>query len=185
MYDAALMYRELAERRGSQLSAKWTRGAFALATVHRAENTDDPARLRAIVSALDRIAQTVCPVVWPVHPRTRKYLADSDVSTGAIATAEPFSYLDMLLLEGRARFILTDSGGVQKEAYFFQVPCITLRDETEWQETLENRCNVLAGSDPEAIVAAATAVQAGPWVARYGTGCAGTEIVDALERAGE
>jgi UDP-GlcNAc3NAcA epimerase len=93
---------------------------------------------------------------------------------------EPLSYLNMLLLEARARVILTDSGGVQKEAYFFQVPCVTLREETEWLETLDNRCNVLAGADEDAIVAAVASDGAGPWTAKYGDGNAGAAILDAI-----
>src|SRR4029434_4899304 len=133
---------------------------------------------------LDRISQTICPVVWPVHPRTRKKLDDIGCSTDSLIAIEPLSYFEMLLLEGRARLILTDSGGVQKEAYFFQVPCVTLRDETEWQETLDNRCNVLAGADRDAILAAARQGDAGPWTAEYGNGHAGTAILDAVVRAG-
>jgi UDP-GlcNAc3NAcA epimerase len=86
----------------------------------------------------------------------------------------------MLLLESRARLILTDSGGVQKEAYFFEVPCVTLRDETEWQETLANHCNVLAGANTEAVVAAARLTEVGPWTADYGDGQAGTACLRAL-----
>jgi UDP-N-acetylglucosamine 2-epimerase len=100
-----------------------------------------------------------------------------------ITIIEPVSYLDMLLLEGRARFILTDSGGLQKEAYFFKVPCITLRDETEWIETLENRCNVLTGCSEERILeAASTAEKCGPWKSSYGDGDAGSSILEALKR---
>ncbi|HYT77368.1 MAG TPA: UDP-N-acetylglucosamine 2-epimerase (non-hydrolyzing) [Vicinamibacterales bacterium] len=180
MYDASIAYRQQAEQRGGRLADTWRPGEFALATVHRAENTDDPNRLRNIVDALDEIARTICPVVWPLHPRTKKRLAEMGVSPGATVLIDPVSYLDMLLLEGRARFVLTDSGGVQKEAYFFQVPCITLRDETEWQETLENRCNVLAGADRRAILAAARNTSAGPWTAEYGSGNAGAAILDAI-----
>jgi UDP-GlcNAc3NAcA epimerase len=132
MYDASLAFRQVAESRGGPLADAWKAGEFALATVHRAENTEDPERLGAVVAGLEKIARSICPVVWPMHPRTRKQLAALGLSTGSISVIPPVSYLDMLLLEGRARFILTDSGGVQKEAYFLKVPCITLRDETEW-----------------------------------------------------
>jgi UDP-GlcNAc3NAcA epimerase len=186
MYDASLMYRERAETLAGPLADRWKAGQFALATVHRAENTDDPERLRRIVNALDQIARTVCPVVWPVHPRTKKCLNDIGCSTESITTIQPVSYLEMLLLEGRARLILTDSGGVQKEAYFLKVPCITLRDETEWRETLENNCNVLTGVCKEQILAAArSAANAGPWTFLYGDGNAGTAMLKALESSGQ
>jgi UDP-GlcNAc3NAcA epimerase len=185
MYDACLVYREMAEQRGGPLAESWQPGAFVLATVHRAENTDDPAKLREIVAALDLVAKDVCPVVWPVHPRTTHRLHELNCSPSGVAMIPPVSYLDMLLLEGRARFVLTDSGGVQKEAYFFHTPCITLRDETEWVETLENNCNVLTGSDGDRILRAATrAGQAGPWTAAYGNGSASDLMLDALTAAG-
>jgi UDP-N-acetylglucosamine 2-epimerase len=165
------------------LADRWRRGEFALATVHRAENTDDPERLRAIVSALEKIARTICSVVWPMRPRTRKCLGEMACALEAVAISDPVSYFDMLLLESRARFVLTDSGGVQKEAYFFRVPCITLRDETEWVETLENHCNVLAGPCEEKILEATRAIgTAGPWTAVYGDGSAGMAIVNAIEQ---
>jgi UDP-GlcNAc3NAcA epimerase len=182
MYDASLIYRQVAEKQRSALANMWQPGQFALATVHRAENTDDADCLRNIVQALDRISRTVAPILWPVHPRTKKRLREMGLSAGHITMIEPVSYLEMLLLEGRARFILTDSGGVQKEAYFFQVPCVTLRDETEWSETLENNCNVLTGTTEREIVAASTRIrEAGPWTAVYGDGNAGTAILNALE----
>jgi UDP-GlcNAc3NAcA epimerase len=181
MYDASIAYGKAAERRGGSLADSWRPGEFALATVHRAENTDDPERLGDIAGALDEIARTTCPVVWPVHPRTKKRLSEMGCSTGAVTMIEPVSYFDMLLLESRARCVLTDSGGVQKEAYFFKVPCITLRDETEWVETLENHCNVLSGSSKERILEAVrTFDTAGPWTAVYGDGSAGIAIVNAL-----
>ncbi len=183
MYDAALASRGVAEQRGGPIADAWRPKQFALATVHRQENTDDPERLRNIVGALDEIAQTVCPVVWPLHPRTKQCMRELGVSPGAVTTIDPVSYLDMLLLEGRARMILTDSGGVQKEAYFFEVPCITLRDETEWVETLQHRCNVLTGANKDAILAAAASTGAGPWTAHYGDGSAGAAILAAIASA--
>jgi UDP-GlcNAc3NAcA epimerase len=183
MYDAALKLRAEAERRGGQLAGRWKKGEFALATIHRAENTDEPARLMAIMSALECIAADICPVVLPLHPRTSKTLAAMGWAPRAIEVIRPVSYMEMLLLEGRARLVLTDSGGVQKEAYFAQVPCITLRDETEWVETLENGCNTLAGAVEEYILAAAKAAAgAGPWNNAYGRGDAGTAILNALDQ---
>jgi UDP-GlcNAc3NAcA epimerase len=181
MYDASMQFSAVAEQSGGPLAESWRRGQFALATVHRAENTDDPSRLREIVEALDQVARTVCPVVWPVHPRTQNRLTDMGLSTGSMATIGPVSYFEMLMLESRARLILTDSGGVQKEAYFFKTPCITLRPETEWRETLENQCNVLTDCRKECILQAAlNSGGAGPWNAVYGDGKAGVRILDAL-----
>jgi len=181
MLDASLQFREAALRRAAPELARWAAGEFALATIHRAENTDDPRRLFAILEALERIAETICPVALPLHPRTRNVLAKLEWSPRAVTITGPASYLDMLLLEDRARFILTDSGGVQKEAYFFCKPCITLRDETEWLETLENGCNTLAGAETERIVgAAAAAASAGPWNNAYGSGDAAGTICQTL-----
>ncbi len=181
MYDAFLIFRGIAERRGGELASKWRPGEFALATIHRAENTDEPGRLQAILAALEEVAESICPVVLPLHPRTRKVVEASGWQPRAITITSPLSYFEMLLLEGRAQLILTDSGGVQKEAYFAEAPCVTLREETEWVETLENGCNVLAGADTDRIVEAArNASQAGPWTAVYGDGNAGEKMIEAL-----
>jgi len=183
MYDAALIFRQLAERKGGPLAEEWKPQAFALATVHRAENTDDLNHLTQILNGLEEIARTICPVLLPMHPRTSARLAEVGWKPKSISLTGPVSYLEMLLLEGRARFILTDSGGVQKEAYFVQVPCITLRDETEWVETLQNGCNTLTGASAERMVAAASQVaQTGPWKTHYGDGNAGAQILAALSR---
>jgi UDP-GlcNAc3NAcA epimerase len=183
MLDAVLQFREIARSRPSPELDSWQPKQFALATIHRAENTDDPVRLLAILQALERIAATICPVVLPLHPRTRNVLAGLHWEPKAITLTKPASYLEMLLLEDRARFILTDSGGVQKEAYFFQTPCITMRDETEWVETLENGCNTLTGADGERIFAAASAVEsAGPWKNVYGNGDAAERSCEAMLR---
>jgi UDP-N-acetylglucosamine 2-epimerase len=181
MYDAALRYRRIAEERGGPLAERWKPGEFMLATIHRAENTDNACRLRGIFAAFERLAREVCPVVLPLHPRTLKALSAANIEPGHITVIPPVSYLEMLLLEGRARVILTDSGGVQKEAYFAGVPCVTLRDETEWVETLENGCNVLAGADEGRIVASVTRVRPNTsWAAAYGNGDAGQRIISTL-----
>lgn len=140
MYDAALFYRERAERESHILQQLGLRPkGYVLATVHRAENTDDQARLRTILEALARVAGKV-PVVLPIHPRTRSAVIHDWHLNQALRTVrviDPVGYLDMLCLESNALVIATDSGGVQKEAFFFRVPCVTLRQETEWVELLE------------------------------------------------
>ena len=119
---------------------------YILATIHRQENTDHPSRLKAIVDALIVTAQKL-PVVWPLHPRTRAVLQQAgilDALAKQVQLIEPIGYLDMVQLEKFARLIATDSGGVQKEAFFYRVPCVTLRDETEWVELIESGWNRLA-----------------------------------------
>ena len=154
MYDAVLYHSDLARQRSPILSCLGLQaGSYLLATVHRAENTDRLERLAAIVAAFNSLAE---PLVWPIHPRTRKMLAQLDLPLQShIQAMEPVGYLDMLALEMNARAILTDSGGVQKEAYFLGVPCVTLREETEWVETVQAGWNVLAGTERERIIAAA------------------------------
>ena len=125
---------------------------YYLATVHRAENTDDLSRLGTIFSALKSIGKRL-PVVIPLHPRTRKLLPRLNVKKG-VMVIDPLSYIDMLALSESARVILTDSGGLQKEAFFLNVPCVTLRDETEWTETVKSRMNVLAGTSIRRITTA-------------------------------
>jgi UDP-N-acetylglucosamine 2-epimerase len=133
---------------------------YALATIHRASNTDDPERLRSIFQALNEIARSVMPVIIPLHPRTRNALSalprnPLSSTPDSLILIDPVSYLDMLLLEKNAKLILTDSGGVQKEAFILKVPCITLREETEWVETVEAGWNVLlVGADKERIMEA-------------------------------
>ena len=139
MYDAALYYGMKAERESRILERlSLTRKGYILATVHRAENTDDHARLRAILQALSEAAQEV-GVVFPVHPRTRKAMERYGLTdlVRPLIVIDPVGYLDMVMLEKNARLIVTDSGGVQKEAFFYRVPCVTLREETEWEELVE------------------------------------------------
>jgi len=138
MYDAVLKYMDMAERKHDLKSFGVHAQSYYLATIHRAENTDNRDRLQAIVEGL---AQMTAPVIMPIHPRTRKQLEQYGLyeqlaDTRNIQMIEPVTYLEMLLLEKHAKGIVTDSGGVQKEAYFAGVPCFTLRDETEWTETV-------------------------------------------------
>lgn len=187
MYDAALLFAAEARSQSGilarlQLEAK----GYALATVHRAENTDVPGRLEAILEALGALAREL-PVVLPLHPRTRKILAGRGLALPeGIRVIEPVGFLDMVMLEQGARVIATDSGGVQKEAFFYGVPCVTLRDETEWVELVEIGANRLAPpaaaeSVHQALVAALAAPKPmqGP-AALYGDGKASGRIAEIL-----
>lgn len=186
MYDAALYYAAKAERSSDVLARLGLApGAYILATIHRAENTDDPARLERIVRALAELAADET-VVLPLHPRTRGaverlgLLAQLEKSAGIV---EPLGYLDMTMMEKHARAIVTDSGGVQKEAYFHRVPCVTLRDETEWVELVETGWNRLCPPLPGADIAAAVRAAAGSQGSAqelYGSGSAADEIAAAL-----
>ncbi len=152
---------------------------YFLATVHRAENTDDAVRLGAIVEALSRLP---LPVLLPAHPRLTQAMTAARVNAGPqVRVIEPVGYLEMMALTRHARVVLTDSGGLQKEAYWLGVPCVTLRDETEWVETVTAGWNALAGSSPERIVAAATnAVRPAMHPPLYGNGRAAATIVNLL-----
>jgi UDP-N-acetylglucosamine 2-epimerase len=184
MYDAVLAFLPLARERSRVLEAHGLRAKqFAVATIHRNYNADDPAALARLLGALASLA---FPVVFPVHPRTRKKIAELPgalLERGALLPIDPVSYLDMLVLEAEARVVLTDSGGMQKEAMFVGTPCVTLRPETEWAETVELGWNVLAGTDPEKIRAAASSAGPGkqPASAIFGEGHAARAIVRALE----
>jgi UDP-GlcNAc3NAcA epimerase len=166
---------------------------YILATIHRAGNTDDPGRLGGIVQALNEIGAAGLKVLFPVHPRTRKGLEKFDLlralNTDAVILCEPVSYLEMIALESEARLLLTDSGGVQKEAYFFGVPCVVARDETEWTELVEAGWNRLAGAETARLVAAVGAtlredVAGKPRADFYGDGHAAARIVAMLRWRG-
>jgi UDP-GlcNAc3NAcA epimerase len=165
MYDALLISVQAAEEKSTILKQlRLCPKEYFLVTVHRAENTDDAGRLQAIIKAIQRIS-AFHPVVWPVHPRTRRVLGSqqlSHIADHTLRIIDPVSYLDMLVLEKAAKVILTDSGGVQKEAYWLGIPCVTLREETEWVETVQAGWNMLVGTDPDRIVAAALK-KAQPW----------------------
>lgn len=154
MLDAVNRFSELARGKADFIT-KGLHSRYAVVTCHRAENTDDPERLAEIVEGLRRISEEL-PIVFPLHPRTKKALGDTIENLGPrVKTVEPLSYSAMIDLQARASLLLTDSGGVQKEAYFLGVPCVTMRDETEWVETLEGGWNRLAGASASKIIQAA------------------------------
>jgi UDP-N-acetylglucosamine 2-epimerase len=179
MYDVALKSIATAEKKSKILNSYKLRAkSYYLATVHRQSNTDNTDNLKNI---LDAFAALDKPVIFPVHPRTRKAInslyAKRYTLNANIILTEPVSYLDMLMLENNAAKILTDSGGVQKEAYFFKTPCITLRDETEWIETIKAGWNTLTGTDKKkVIVAAKQPVLKGRYDSLYGNGHATDKI---------
>lgn len=187
MYDAALRFGRLAAERSGILQRLGLAGKpYVLCTIHRAENTGDLARLRNILAALDALAKDI-PVVFPIHPRTQDVLARNQSSlpaTNRLIIIDPVGYLDMVRLETGAALIATDSGGVQKEAFFHRVPCVTLRDETEWVELVEAGWNRLAPPDDmERLLQALRAAMSssGSEASPYGSGDAAGRIAQALE----
>ena len=192
MLDVALRHGARVGAQGGMLGELAVRhgvvpGNYCLATVHRAESTDHPARLAAIVDALTAFAQHI-KVVLPLHPRTRAALASQGklaALVNAAVVVDPLGYLDMVRLEKHAALIATDSGGVQKEAFFYQVPCVTLRDETEWRELVDAGWNRLAPpSDAASVLHSlrASLGSVGADVAPYGAGDAAQRIVQRLAR---
>ena len=186
MVDVARLVQPRARERTAALEAAGVRsGEFVLATVHRAGNVDDPARLEALVALLEGVGE---PVALPLHPRTRARLEAAGLLARVEAIAgmrvlAPLGYLDFTALLCHARAVLTDSGGVQKEAYLAGVPCVTLREVTEWVETVEAGWNVLVGLD---AAAARGALERTPPAARpdlYGDGRAGERVVSSLRLA--
>lgn len=187
MYDVALFYKDRARQQSSILSKlNLLHGKFALATCHRAENTDDPSRLGAILAALADVSSQLS-VVLPLHPRTRNLIIKYGQShlLSNLTVVEPLPFLDMIALEQAAKVILTDSGGVQKEAYFYGVPCITMREETEWVETIAAEANVLVGANRLVLMEWINKLQANQWCpdfsgTPYGTGRAAERILQTL-----
>jgi UDP-GlcNAc3NAcA epimerase len=184
MYDATLFYMKRAKNTFSLKSWDLGEKNYVLCTVHRAENTDNPKRLISIFTALQEIAKSL-PVALPLHPRTQKLIKDlgEQKLLESLTILEPVSYLEMQVLEMGAKVILTDSGGMQKEAFFHRVPCVTLRNETEWVETLDLGWNQLAGSIKENILSAFyKSLDTPPNIPSsfYGCGDAATKCVEYL-----
>jgi len=183
MADVSLAFAPIAAERSRALEDTGVEpGAYLLLTAHRAGNVDDPDRLERLVSLIERLDGDV---VFPLHPRTAKRLGEAGLRDRLEATATvtpPLGYLDFLELARNARAVLTDSGGVQKEAYLLEVPCITLRDTTEWVETVEAGWNVLVDLDADAALDAIERPRpAGPRPDLYGGGRAGERIRDVLD----
>jgi len=186
MYDAVLAHLDLAERSTLLKRLSLETQGYVLCTVHRAENTDDPQRLSRLVQALTTVSGYL-PVVFPVHPRSRKAMEFSGLkvtSEGRLLLIDPVGYLDMLALERNAAVVSTDSGGVQKEAFFLGVPCVTLRNETEWTELVDAGWNTLAppdGSvDISGMILSAVGRKGLPGVQPYGDGNAAKKICAAV-----
>lgn len=180
MYDAVLFYRQIAQPSEVVGELLKRHDDFFLATVHRAENTDEPERLQSIMSSLNKISGEK-KVILPLHPRTRKYVEGLAVDN--LTMIDPVGYFDMLSLLQNCAGVFTDSGGLQKEAYFFEKPCITLRDETEWVELVENGFNRLAGADANAIISGYENLgnmNSDYSMKLYGDGKAGNKILRAL-----
>jgi UDP-N-acetylglucosamine 2-epimerase len=181
MYDVLLAVRPGLARRAAQVLAQVgvTPGGYVLLTVHRAANTDDPAAMRRIADAMGAVG---LPVIFPVHPRTRKLMQEYGLTWApSVHLIEPAGYGDMLALQEAASCVATDSGGVQKEAFFLGTPCVTLREETEWTETVASGWNVLVGNESEAIVAAVHRPRPAPPAHNpFGTGDAALRIAASL-----
>jgi UDP-GlcNAc3NAcA epimerase len=189
MLDALRFYSEQAEKSSTVLGQLGLAPGFVLATVHRAENTEDPQVLKVVMEALATVPIHL-PVILPLHPRTRKLLHEYGLEPkihGDLRVIDPVSYLDMVMLERHASVIVTDSGGVQKEAYFHRVPCVTLRNETEWTELVDAGWNVLCPPmDPQSVAECirARVGQVGEDVSLYGAGNAATRIVSRILQVG-
>lgn len=188
MYDAALYYNVISDEKSTAVRDLGLQPKeYVLCTIHRAENTDDEARLRAIVEGLVLTARII-PIIVPVHPRTRNALQTFDLVSrleSAVRVVEPLGFLDTINLVKNARLIVTDSGGMQKEAYFHKVPCVTLRDDTEWNELVEQGCNTLVpprcgGQVAEEIAAVMSKRPPRFDFPHYGDGRASEKIAQAL-----
>jgi len=146
MQDGAMFYKNLAVKPKIDIKDK-----YILCTIHRAENTDDVQRLKNIFEALAVLSEDI-QIILPLHPRTKNILKSLEIDTSCLTIIDPIGYLEMVWLIDHCELVMTDSGGLQKEAFFFEKPCITLRDETEWVELIDHRFNVLAGADKEKII---------------------------------
>ena len=179
MADACFTFAPIARERSDVVERLGLApGTYVVATIHRDANVVEP-RLGRIVAGLDAIEE---PVVFPAHPRTRDALLSQGLSPGHVRLVDPLAYLDFAALASQARVIVTDSGGLQKEAYWYGVPCVTARPSTEWVDTVEQGANTLVDDDPEQLLAAVAAAQPLPKgrPVLYGDGRAAPKIAEAL-----
>jgi UDP-GlcNAc3NAcA epimerase len=177
MYDAVKIFSKIAEKKIDLSNITSLKsGSYSLATIHRPSNTDTPENIKSIVEAFSDIKQ---PIIWPVHPRNKTRIAQLTVPQNLILI-DPVSYLEMLLLIKHSEKVLTDSGGLQKEAYWLQKQCITLRNETEWIETLNGDWNTLVGSNKIKILRAFNDSPKSNWVPLYGNGKASEKIASQI-----
>jgi len=185
--DAVYQNLEIARGQGNTLSGlNLGAGQYFLVTLHRQENVDDPGRFASILAGLDKVApQFRMPIIYPIHPHSRKRMDEFGLKPENITLIEPVSFLDFLQLESSARLILTDSGGVQEEACILGVPCVTLRDNTERPETLEVGANILAGASPDKIADCTKLMldRSKKWSNPFGDGTAGQRIVEVVAGA--
>lgn len=180
MYDSILFYREMILKDPVKYKTELPAGHFLLATIHRAENTDHPENLSSILKAFESSGKTI---VWPIHPRTRKTIAEKHKLPANVHIIEPVGYLEMLKLTLDADKVLTDSGGLQKEAYFLGTPCVTLRTETEWVETVHDGWNTVTGTDFNKILGAIhLPVPSVPQNQSFGDGKAAETIIRRLKQ---
>ncbi|MBJ6137336.1 non-hydrolyzing UDP-N-acetylglucosamine 2-epimerase [Marinobacter litoralis] len=179
MYDASLFYKEKARKPHLPAELNIEGGDFVLCTIHRAENTDDSQRLKNIFQGLGDSGETI---ILPLHPRTRAKIADYGIAIPEnVWVIDPVGYLEMVWLEANCRLVATDSGGVQKEAYFFGKPCVTMRDETEWVELVEAGWNRLVGADAQAIEnQVGCEVPEAAWQSIFGTGRSAQVVVEEI-----
>ncbi|MBN3038344.1 MAG: UDP-N-acetylglucosamine 2-epimerase (non-hydrolyzing) [Candidatus Omnitrophica bacterium] len=183
MYDSLIHFKKNIENRISRLS-KWglASGQYYLATVHRQCNTDVKENLKKIIDILESVDK---PVLFPAHPRTKKAIKALGVKFSNIRLIRPLAYFDMLLVEKNAKLIITDSGGVQKEAFYLQVPCIVLREESEWRELLDTGCNVLTGLNKRRVfeaIARVSKISRFPSKKFYGSGSSSFKMAEIIKK---
>ncbi len=187
MFDAALETSKVVEDKKILKKYDLSQKDFILVTIHRAENTDNYKNMKEILDAISEIAKSGIKVFFPLHPRTKRVINEYGIKMGSgnLTLSEPVSYMEMIALEKNAKVIVTDSGGVQKEGYFFKTPCIIPRNETEWVELVQSGFNVLTGADKQMIIDAVTEECDGNgtisgWTDLYGGGMASERIAEEL-----